>query len=327
VDFLFNSAARVAGVVWCLSPHTLGLPRLPARRTSHRTVADARGARFQWRWFACAWVLLATAFAAEPSSVRVVSQTVGTDELLLAVAAPEQIAALSHIARDPSFSAVADEARKYPALVLGDAETVLRYNPTLVLAADYSRPELIEQIRRAGVRVVTFDRYATLEDAFANLRLLGRELGPAAEKRAEHVITDYKQRVLRLAERLRGVRPVRVIAPSTYGVIPGSDTTFQDLCDHSAAVNLAATLAGLHGHQAPPNEQMLAWPIDKVVLAGASLDAALEPLRGISPYQFLGAVRERRVALLAPYMLSCVSHHRVEGYERLARELHPEVFP
>ena len=32
--------------------------------------------------------------------VRVVSQTVGTDELLLALAEPEQVAALSHLARE-----------------------------------------------------------------------------------------------------------------------------------------------------------------------------------------------------------------------------------
>src|SRR5205807_9182849 len=55
-----------------------------------------------------------------------------------------------------------------------------------------------------------------------------------------------------------------LIAPSTYGVIPGNDSTFQDLCDHAGAENLAWTLGHLHGHEAPPNEQMLTWPIDRV---------------------------------------------------------------
>jgi iron complex transport system substrate-binding protein len=270
--------------------------------------------------------LLLSIASAQVPTVRVVSQTVGSDELLLAIAAPEQIAALSHLAVDPAFSAVAVEAKAYPRLTLGDAETVLKYNPTLVLAADYSRPELIEQVRRAGVRVLSFDRYGTLDDAFANLRLLGRELGPAASRRAEQVIAEYQRRVRDLAARLQGERPVKVIAPSTYGVIPGADTTFQDLCDHAGAINLAATLAGLRGHQAPPNEQMLNWPIERVVLAGPSRAVALEPFRTLSPYQFMPAIRQERVALLEPYMLSCVSHHRVEGYERLARELHPEAF-
>ena len=40
----------------------------------------------------------------------------------------------------------------------------------------------------------------------------------------------------------------------------------------------------------------------------------------------MAAVRGKRVALIAPWMLSTVSHHRVTAYECLARELHPEVF-
>ena len=261
---------------------------------------------------------------AEP--VRVVSQTVGTDELLLAVAEPGQIAALSHIADDPAFSAVAVEAKNHPKLSRGDAETVLKHRPTLLLVADFSRTELVEQVRRAGVRVLIFDRYHTLEEAFANLRRLAQELGGASPARAEAVIAESRRRVDELAERLRGVTPLRVIAPSTYGVIPGSDTTFQDQCDRVGAINLAATLGGLKGHAAPPNEQLLTWPVDRVVLAGDSVEAALEPFRKLPPYAFMPVIRERRVVLIKPYMMSTVTHHRVDAYEMMARGLYPERF-
>lgn len=259
--------------------------------------------------------------------VRVVSQTVGTDELLLALAEPEQIAALSHFATEAEFSAVAEEAKRYPKLARGDAETILKFKPTFVLATSYSRLELIEQVRRAGVRVISFDHYATLEDAFANLRLLARELGGEAPARAERIVADCETRMRALAAKLAGVTPVRVIAPSTYGIMGGTGTTFQDKCDHAGAVNLAATLGKLVGHQAPPNEQMLTWPIDMVVVAGDDLESALAPFRKLPPYQFMAAVREGRAALLKPHMLSSVTHHRVEAYEMLARALHPEVFP
>jgi iron complex transport system substrate-binding protein len=195
-----------------------------------------------------------------------------------------------------------------------------------VLCADYSRTELVEQVRRAGVRVIVFDRYHTLDDAYGMLRLLARELGPAAVVRAGKIIADCQTRVRALEEKLRGRKPVRVIAPSTYGVIGGAETTFQDICDHAGAINLAATLGGLRGHQPPPNERMLTWPIDKVVVTGASIEEALAPFRSLPPYQFMPAIREKRAALLVPYMLSSVTHHRVAAYEWLARELHPEAF-
>ncbi len=268
--------------------------------------------------------MLAPGLVAEP--LRVVSQTVGTDELLMAVAAPEQIAALSHIARDPSFSAVAAAALAYPSIDRGDAETILKYRPDIVLVADYSRGELVAQLERAGVEIMSFARYASLEDAFANLRRLATRLGPSAETRAEGVIADVQARARRLRERLAGATPVKVIAPSTYGVIGGAGTTFQDLCDFAAAENLAATLGGLEGHAPIPREQMLTWPVEKVVVAGEDAASALAPFLRLPPYQFMAAVREARVALIDSYMLSSVTHHRIEGYERLARELHPERF-
>jgi iron complex transport system substrate-binding protein len=283
--------------------------------------------------FVALLVTAATCYGAEnpPSydggyTIRVVSQTVGTDELLLAIAKPEQVAALSHLARESIYSAVAAEATKYPQITLGDAETILRFHPTLVLVADYSRAELVEQVRRSGVPVLVFSRYATIDDAFANLRLLARQLDAGAPARAERVIAECRARMQFLQKKLEGVTPVRVIAPSTYGVIPGSDTTVQDICDHAGATNLATTLGHLRGHQQPPREQMLSWPIDKVILAGDSTESSLAPFLRLPPYEFLPAVKERRVALLEPYMLSTVSHHRIAAYERLARELHPEVF-
>lgn len=258
-------------------------------------------------------------------AVRVVSQTVGTDELLLALAEPGQIAALSHLSRDPSFSAVAEEAARHPKLrEVGDAESVLRFRPTLVLFANYSRAELVTQVKRMGVRTLIFDRYAAMTDVYENLRRLARELG--AEAKAERLIASCEARRADLRERLKNRTPVRVISPSVYGLIPGRATTFQDLCDHACADNLAATLGGLEGHAPPPVEKMLVWPIDRLVVAGDDLAAALQPYRLLPGYAHMTALKENRAVLIRPFMLSCVSHHRIDGYEMLARALHPEAF-
>ena len=262
-----------------------------------------------------------------PVTIRVVSQTVGSDELLLSLADPAQVAALSELADNPNYSAVAAQAAAFPRIPAnGDAESILRYRPTLVLCADYSRTELVTQLKRAGIPVLVFDRYATLDDAFANLRRLARELGPAAESRAEALISEGQARVQGLKTALAGVTPKRVIAPSTYGVMAGDGTTFQDLCDYAGAINLGATLGGLHGHASPPSEKMLTWPIDAVVLDGPDLNAALAVFKKLPPYAYLAAVRVGRAVRVESYQLSCVSHRRIDGYEQLARALHPEAF-
>jgi iron complex transport system substrate-binding protein len=262
---------------------------------------------------------------AAPIAQRVVSQTVGTDEMLLALAEPGEVAALSQLARDPEYSAVSTEAQAYPALSPnGDAESVLRYRPTLVLCADYSRAELVAQLRRSHTQVLVFDHYATLDDAYANLRSLAGALG--RPERAEAVIADCQSRVAALAARLRGARPVRVIAPSTYGLIAGYATTFEDLCEHAGGDNLAASLGRLQGNAPQPSEQMLAWPVDRVVLGGTDVARELAPFRTLPPYAYMAAIREGRAVLVPSYILGCVSQDRVQGYELLARALHPEAF-
>lgn len=276
--------------------------------------------------------------AKEKTPARIVSQSVLTDELLLAVARPEQVIALSQLARDDNFSAVSEAARAFPQLpVRGTAEAILQHRPTLVLFSDFSRPELVTQVKRTGVTVLVFDRYATLEDTYGNLRRLGAAIDPDAKEKAEAVIAATQKRVTVLEQKLAGRKIVKVIAPSTYGVIPGAGTNFQDLCEHAGAENLAATLGKMHGHTAPPAEQMLRWPIDRLVIAVPDnaerppfsekiIAHAVAPFRQVPPYKFMSSVKEKRIALLQPWQMSCLSHLRVEAYEQLARQLHPEAF-
>ena len=257
--------------------------------------------------------------AAQPQ--RVVSQAVGTDELLLALADPGQIAALSHISHDGQFNPAAAAAKNHPALSDSDAESVLRFRPDLVLVASFTRPETLALLRRAGVRLMVLDRFDTLEDVYVSLRLLGSALGQ--ETRAETLIAQSRGRVEALAARLQGARPVRVLSVGIYPFTSGSGTTFQDLCNHAGAVNVAAE-AGLKGHTPTPSESLLVWNAEVLVAAG---DAGIRArLAGIPHYRALPAFKAGRLVVIPGPMMSSVSHHRIDAYEALARALHPERF-
>jgi len=282
-------------------------------------ICDICGSQFQSFFFLILLLLPQPLAAAHPQ--RVVSQAVGTDELLLALADPGQIAALSHISHQAEFSPVAAEARRFPALKDSDAESVLRFRPDLVLAASFTRPETLALLRRAGVRLVVLDRYDTLEDIYASLRGLGRELGQ--EARAETVIAQCRARAGAPAARLSGVKPVRVISAGIYPFTSGAGTTFQDLCDHAGALNVA-TEAGLKGHAPTPSEKLLVWNIEALVASGGESTRA--QLAAIPHYRALPAFKAGRLVLIPGPMMSSVSHHRIAAYEALARALHPERF-
>jgi iron complex transport system substrate-binding protein len=84
-------------------------------------------------------------------AARVVSLNLCTDQYLLALA-PEQAAAVTFLARDPSLSAMAKAANAVPT-VRADAEAVIALRPDLVLAGPWGARATLAALRRRGLRV------------------------------------------------------------------------------------------------------------------------------------------------------------------------------
>lgn len=268
--------------------------------------------------------LCAAALQAAAPPRRVVSQAVGTDDLLMAVAEPGQIAALSHLGHDLRYAPSVAEARRFPALRNSTAEEILRFRPDLVLTTSYAPPESLALLRRAGVTVHVVQRFERLDEVLGSLRDLGRLLG--REAAAEAVVKATEAKAAALRQRLAGVKPVRVMSAGVYPFVSGSDTSFQDICDHAGALNVAAE-AGLRGIVPMPGEQPLTWRVS--VLIGPSepgQDLAAQ-LKNLSPYRFLPALKQGRVVTVPGALFAATSHRRVEAYEWVARALHPERFP
>jgi iron complex transport system substrate-binding protein len=123
---------------------------------------------------------------------RVVSINLCTDQLAMMLAAPGQLVSVSDLAADPHSSAMAREARAFPANH-GRAEEVYLLRPDLVLAGAYSDPATVAMLRRVGLRVVQFDTARSLADTRDRIaqmaRLLGREAAGAA------LIEDFDARL------------------------------------------------------------------------------------------------------------------------------------
>ena len=268
-------------------------------------------------------LLLVSLLGSQELPQRVVSQTVGTDELLIDLCEPHRIAALSFLSKNPSYSDVVIAAQRFPQIQDGSAEQILKYKPDLVLFSNYSRPELVEQIKRAGIPILVFDRFNTLEDVYRNIRILGTALGRT--EAAESLIRQCEDRVTALRSRLQGVVPRRVLAPSSYHYLAGSQTTFQDLCDHAGAINVAGE-AGLRGHSPTPTETLMRWKVDYLVISDIEVPEKLATLRKHPSFGALSATQAGRVILLPEVLLSSVSHRRIRGYEMMAQQLHPESF-
>ncbi len=109
---------------------------------------------------------------------RVVSLNLCTDQMLVLLA-PQKIAALSPLARDPALSFVARQAAHLP-VVRPSAEAVLRLHPDLVLATRYGAQTTIALLRREGLRIVRADLPHDFPGIRAQIRRLAAVLGVPA---------------------------------------------------------------------------------------------------------------------------------------------------
>jgi iron complex transport system substrate-binding protein len=140
-----------------------------------RTAARIRKHQGRWTRVACClWVLVVSVVPSCPRAAeRVVSLNLCTDQMLVLLA-PEQIAALTPLARDPALSFVAPQAAHLPD-VRASAEAVLRLHPDLILAAPYGAQTTLALLAQEHVPLL---RVALPQD-FAGIRRMTRLLANA----------------------------------------------------------------------------------------------------------------------------------------------------
>ncbi|WP_372841862.1 ABC transporter substrate-binding protein [Phaeovulum sp.] len=110
------------------------------------------------------------------------------DQLLLLIADPEQIAALSPLATNPEMSALAPLAEGI-AQTTGGAEDIVSRRPDLVLADVWSNPGTLAMLERLGLRVEQFSPGVSVQDIRAKITRMGAVLG--REARAAELLAEF----------------------------------------------------------------------------------------------------------------------------------------
>lgn len=117
----------------------------------------------------------ALALAAE-AAVRAASLNLCTDEYLLLLARPEQIASVSHLSRDPLESTLWRAARRH-AGNSGTLEAVAGKRPTLLLTMGGSGGDRLRIAGRLGMRVLDLPFPSSPEEVVTQARQVARALG------------------------------------------------------------------------------------------------------------------------------------------------------
>jgi iron complex transport system substrate-binding protein len=253
---------------------------------------------------------------------RIVSVTLATDEILLALVEPSRLLGVTYLADDERVSNMIQEAAAIPYKVRADPEQIIALQPDLVFVASYLRGEFIRLLQAAGLVLFQLQEYDSIAEIQQNIRLISEVVGE--EARAESLVAGMNARLEGLAERLRPIaeRP-RVLYWGSHGYTAGRMTSMDDLITYAGGENLAATY-GLIGPANLSAEQVLA--MNPQVIIRGSLDQGAQrglPAALLHPaLQGTDAVQHGRVYTIPSRYLVTISQYIVDGVEVFARLLH-----
>lgn len=194
---------------------------------------------------------------------RIVSLNPCLDGILVDIADPDQIAALSHYSRDPESSAIAAIAQRFP-YTHETAEEVIALKPDLVLASRHSSLATRNALARVGIAMALFVEPQTVGESRAQVRAMAHAIGQDA--RGEALVARIDQ-ALAAAQAPPGSRPVTALMYQRNGFSAGQRTLMNDMMRRVGFINAAAGY-GLSDWGNVPLETVIMAP-PQVLLAGA----------------------------------------------------------
>lgn len=256
---------------------------------------------------------------AEERPRSVVSLNLCTDQLLLALADPEQIASLSFLARDPSISYLPGQAARFPAND-GRGESILFGGADLVLAAGFGSRTKQELLERHGLEVLALDPWQSLDDGRNQIRTLARRLGHA--ERGEGLIAAIDAALARAAGIVPAGRSILPLYRRAW--VPGARSLVAEIL-RVMGFSLHQQVLGLGEGGVARLESIIARPPDYALMdevAGHSVDNGSALL--VHP-ALLGAIPPERRLTLPSRLEICGGPSTPAMIDALAAEVRAKV--
>lgn len=247
------------------------------------------------------------------SANRVVSLNPCLDAILVAVAEPGQIAALSHYSRQPMASSVGEAAKRF-AFTYETAEEVIALSPDLVLASRHSSLATRQALARLGVEVAVFTTPDSVAESLAQVRRIAGLVGQAG--RAEALIARIEAALAAAAPPPGAQRPSALVY-QRQGFASGPGTLMDELMRRTGFRN-AAVDYGARQTTNIPLDLVVARPPD-VLLSGQVMPGAPTWGERTMRHPALSRLRGRvRMVSFPEHLMYCGGPNLIVAARRLA---------
>jgi iron complex transport system substrate-binding protein len=268
-------------------------------------------------WPAVVFALGACAAPVQVASEHptIVSLNPCTDAILVEVADPGQIAALSRYSQDPRQSSMDVNLARRFASTGGTVEEVLALAPDVVVGSSFMDPATRAALGRLGMRVETVGIASSVAASEAQVRELALLAGHP--ERGEALVARIEAA---LAAAHTTGRPIPAVLWQPDGIVPGDRALVSELMRRAGFANQSAA-RGFRQADYLSLERLLADPPQVLLVAGSE--------RG-QHHPALAALRGTTRARFDPALLYCGGPTIIRAAERLAevrRSLHHPPTP
>ncbi len=192
---------------------------------------------------------------------RIVSMNPCVDAVLMEIADPAQIAAISHYSQDPRATSIPlERALRYPA-VSDSAEDVIGQRPDLVLAGSHVSIQTIAALKRLGIPLLQLTVPESVAENKTQIAEIAARIGRKQQGDALNARIDAAMAASRW-----NAAPINALIWQGSGLVPGKGTLADELMAHTGFHNMSGDM-GLKKWDILPLEGLLTRP-PAVLLAG-----------------------------------------------------------
>ena len=256
-----------------------------------------------------ALLVMTTPVAARP--MRIVSLNPCADAVLMHVAEPKQIAAISHYSHDARATSIPlRQALRFP-VTSGTAEEVLALRPDLVIAGPHVALPTIHALERQKIALMRLDVAESVEQSKSQISDIAAAIGmPQRGARLNAAIDKALRASAPSDDRLM---PALIWQGS--GMVPGANTLADELLRRTGFRNMSSAY-GLKQWDILPLEHLLARPPRVLFTAGG---AAGRSDRMLSHPVIRRLSHRIVISDYAPRLLHCAGPSMIDAVKRLSQ--------
>lgn len=263
--------------------------------------------------------------------VRIISGVPSHTEILYALGLEDQIIAVSDYCDYPMEALNKEKVGGYEAL---NAERIIELNPDILFIYGEGEENVTSIIEGAGITIARFEP-ESIQEVFETIITIGEMTGE--EKKAEEIVADLSKERDSIIEKVKDQEPVSVFYEiwDEPLMAAGPGSFMDELINLAGGINVAGDADGAYpifSQEAliERNPQVYLVPADHVVdfyvMTDEERDQKINSVVNRPGFSEITAIKNNRIYVLEPNIVSRPSVRIIQGLELVARALHPEKF-